>query len=60
MHDKALNASLPQWIILMQGPEGAGGVRLYADEVFRVRLDFPAQVRFRGDRLLCWRQLHAT
>ena len=26
-----------------QGPEGAGGVRLYSDEVFRVRIDFGEQ-----------------
>ncbi|EFJ44486.1 hypothetical protein VOLCADRAFT_95153 [Volvox carteri f. nagariensis] len=29
---------MTSWVIIMQGPEGHG--RLYADEVFRIRIDF--------------------
>ncbi|PNW87556.1 hypothetical protein CHLRE_02g141450v5 [Chlamydomonas reinhardtii] len=34
---------MTSWVVIMQGPEGAGGVRLYSDEVFRVRIDFGEQ-----------------
>lgn len=31
---------LLRWVIIMQGPEAAGGRALYEDEVFRIRVSF--------------------
>mmetsp|Transcript_37045 Transcript_37045/g.82365 ORF Transcript_37045/g.82365 Transcript_37045/m.82365 type:complete len:166 (+) Transcript_37045:221-718(+) len=32
---------ITKWVIIMQGPETSGGLRLYDDQVFRVQVRFP-------------------